>query len=155
MLQCYNVTMLQCYKNKIARLQDCKIARLQDCKITRLHDYTITRLQDYKITFFTKFEGKEMDWTRFSLKMKAHLGAINPRYHELLKIAEDPERSLSHDDLGPVTTDATDNSSFVLTMLLKDRGMDKVELRGHEWRTSIVAKTHAGVRAEVEERTNW
>ena len=42
----------------------------------------------------TEFEGREEDWTRFSLKMKACLVAIDPKYNELQKIAEDPERSL-------------------------------------------------------------
>ena len=33
--------------------------------------------------------------------MKAYLGAIDPRYNELLKIAEDPDQSLNHVDLDP------------------------------------------------------
>ena len=33
--------------------------------------------------------------------MKAYLGAIDTRYNELLKIAEDPDQSLDHVDLGP------------------------------------------------------
>ena len=76
----------------------------------------------------TEFEGKEEDWTRFSLKVKAYLGAIDPRYNELLKIAEDPDQSLNHVDLGPGDDRRDGQLFFVLTMLLKDRAMDKVEL---------------------------
>ena len=76
----------------------------------------------------SEFEGKEEDWTRFSLKVKAYLGAIDPRYNELLKIAEDPDQSLNHVDLGPGDDRRDGQLFFVLTMLLKDRAMDKVEL---------------------------
>ena len=76
----------------------------------------------------SEFEGKEEDWTRFSLKVKAYLGAIDPRYNELLKIAEDPDQSLDHVDLGPGDDRRDGQLFFVLTMLLKDRAMDKVEL---------------------------
>ena len=73
----------------------------------------------------SEFEGKEEVWTRFSLKTKVYLGANDPRDNELLKIAEDPE---NHDDLGPGDDRRDGQLFFVLTMLLKDRGMDKVEL---------------------------
>ena len=76
----------------------------------------------------TEFEGKEEDWTRFSLKVKAYLGAIDPRYNELLKIAEDPYQILNHVDLDPGDDRRDGQLIFVLTMLLKDRAMDKVEL---------------------------
>ena len=76
----------------------------------------------------TEFEAKEEDWNRFSLKMKAYLGAIDPRYNEFLLIAEDPERSVSHDDLGSGNDRRDGQLLFVLWMLLKDRAMDKVEL---------------------------
>ena len=76
----------------------------------------------------TEFEGKEEDWTRFSLKVKAYLGAIDPRYTEMLKIAEDPDQSLNHVDLDPGDDRRYGQLFFVLTMLLKDRAMDKVEL---------------------------
>ena len=87
----------------------------------------------------TEFEGKEEDWTRFSLKMKAYLGAIDLRCNELLEIAENPERSLSRDDLGLGDDRRDGQLFFVFTMLLKDPAMDKVELadtnRGlHLWR---------------------
>ena len=75
-----------------------------------------------------EFEGKEEDWTRFSLKVKAYLVAIDPRYNELLKIAEDPDQSLNHADLDPGDDRRDGQLFFVLTMLLKDRAMDKVEL---------------------------
>ena len=76
----------------------------------------------------TEFEGKEEDWTRFLLKVKAYLGAIDPRYKELLKIAEDPDQSLNHVDLDPGDDRRDGQLFFVLTMLLKDRATDKVEL---------------------------
>ena len=60
--------------------------------------------------------------------MKAYLGAIDPRYNELLKIAEDPDQSLNHVDLDPGDDRRDGQLFFVLTMLLKDRAMDKVEL---------------------------
>ena len=60
--------------------------------------------------------------------MKAYLGAIDPRYHELLKIAEDPDQSLNHVDLDPGDDRRDGQLFFVLTMLLKNRAMDKVEL---------------------------
>ena len=47
----------------------------------------------------SEFDGKEEDWTRFSL-MKAYLGAIDPRYNELLKIVSTVAI------LSPGTTDA-------------------------------------------------
>ena len=38
----------------------------------------------------TEFEGKEEDWTRFSLKVKAYLGAIDPRYNEFCLLYTSP-----------------------------------------------------------------
>ena len=52
----------------------------------------------YLLSMPTEFQGKEEDSTGLSLKMKAYLGAIDPKYNELLKIAEDPERSLHRGD---------------------------------------------------------
>ena len=90
----------------------------------------------------SEFEVKEEDWTRFSLMMKAYLGAIDPRYNELLKIAEDPGQSLNHSDLGP-GDDRRDGQLFVLTMLLSDRAMDKVELVDANCGLQYLAKVHA------------
>ena len=65
-------------------------------------------------------KAKREDWTRFSLKVKAYLDPIDPRYNELLKIAEDPDQSLNHVDLGPGDDWRDGQLFFVLTMLLKD-----------------------------------
>ena len=56
--------------------------------------------------------------------MKAYIGAVDPRYNELLDIAEDPERSLSRDDLGLGDDRRDGQLFFVLTLLLKDPAMD-------------------------------
>ena len=95
----------------------------------------------------TEFEGKEEDWTRFSLKVKAYLGAIDPRYNELLKIAEDPDRSLNHVDLDPGDDRRDGQLFFVLTMLLEGSDHGQGRTRGRELRTPTLAKAHSGVRA--------
>ena len=63
----------------------------------------------------TEFEGQRGRLARFSLKVKAYLGAIDPRYNELLKITEDPDQSLNHRrSRSRETTSATGSSSSSL-----------------------------------------
>ena len=97
----------------------------------------------------TEFEGKEEDWTRFSLKVKAYLGAIDPRDNELLKIAEDPDQSLNHVDLDP----GDDRRDGQLCNAPEGSGHGQGRTRGRELRNPTLAKAHSGVRAEVEEQT--
>ena len=78
-------------------------------------------------------ESEEEDWTRFSMKMKAYFAAVDPKHDELLKIADGPERSLNHGDLG-LEDDRRDGQSFFgLAMPLKDHAMNKVELADSTW----------------------
>ncbi len=77
------------------------------------------------------FSGKEEDWPKFSLLFKAFAGAMSPRMFELLTKAEDPEASLDRVDLDPGDEILDTQIYFTLTMLLRDCGMDKVELVEH------------------------
>ena len=99
----------------------------------------------------SEFEGKEEDWTRFSLKTKAYLGAIDHKYNELLKIAQDLERSFDHGGLSPGDDRRT---TLLRSYCAAERPRHRQgRTRRHELRISTVAKTRSGVRAEVEEQT--
>jgi len=74
------------------------------------------------------FSGKDEDWPKFSLLFKAYVGALSPRMFELLKMAEDPEKSIDRVDLDPGDDVLDSQVYFVLAMMLKDAGLDKVSL---------------------------
>jgi len=75
-----------------------------------------------------EFSGKDSDWPKFSLLLRAYVGAVSPRMYELMKIAEDVGRSIDRVDLDP-GDDALDTQLYyILTMLTKEAGLDKVQL---------------------------
>lgn len=75
-----------------------------------------------------EFSGRDGDWQKFSLLLRAYIGAVSPRMYELLKIAEDVGRSIGRVDLDP-GDDALDTQLYyILTMLTKEAGLDKVQL---------------------------
>ena len=88
------------------------------------------------------FSGKDADWAQFALLMRAYVGAMSPRMFELLKLAEDPERSIDRVDLEPGDEHLDTQLYFVLTMLVKGNALDKVSLveQGeglHLWRLLV------------------
>ena len=75
-----------------------------------------------------EFSGRDGDWQKFSLLLRAYIGAVSPRMYELLKIAEDASMSIDRVDLDP-GDDALDTQLYyILTMLTKEAGLDKVQL---------------------------
>ena len=73
------------------------------------------------------FSGNDVERPRWSLTLRAYLGAVSGRVLKLLRSAEDPEQSLTRVDLDP-GDDVLDAQLYLrLTMLLKEILMKKVE----------------------------
>ena len=77
------------------------------------------------------FTGREEDWPKFSVLMRAYVGALSPRMLELLKMAEQPEAPIDRVDLDPGDDILDTQLYFVLAMLLKEGSLDKLELVEH------------------------
>ena len=75
-----------------------------------------------------EFSGRDGDWQKFSLLLRAYIGAVSPSMYELLKIAEDVSMSIDRVDLDP-GDDALDTQLYyILTMLTKEAGLDNLQL---------------------------
>ena len=74
-----------------------------------------------------EFSGKEADWPRWSLTMRAYLGAVSARMLELIRKAENFDESLDRVDLDPGDDQLDAQLYFILTMLLKENMMEKLE----------------------------
>ena len=90
-----------------------------------------------------EFSGKEADWPRWSLTMRAYLGAVSGRMLELVRRAENFDESIDRVDMDPGDDHLDAQLYFILTMLLKENMMEKVETveygEGlHLWRLMMV-----------------
>ena len=74
-----------------------------------------------------EFSGKEADWPRWSLTMRAYLGAVSGRMLELIRKAENFDESLDRVDLDPGDDQLDAQLYFIQTMLLKENMMEKLE----------------------------
>ncbi|CAK0871008.1 unnamed protein product [Prorocentrum cordatum] len=74
-----------------------------------------------------EFSGKEADWRRWSVTMRAYLGAVSGRMLELIRKAENFDESLDRVDLDPGDDQLDAQLYFILTMLLKENMMEKLE----------------------------
>ena len=76
------------------------------------------------------FSGKDEDWPSFALMTRAYFGALNPRFIELIKKAENPNESIDAVDLDPGDEPFSSQMYYILSMLCKGPSQDKVALAG-------------------------